>query len=33
MMAKNIDLFAGATYRWNNNGNEYTFGVGMRGWW
>jgi outer membrane autotransporter protein len=33
LVAKNIDLFAGATYRWNDNGNEYTLGAGARGWW
>lgn len=33
LVTKNIDLFAGATYRWNDNGNEYTLGAGARGWW
>lgn len=33
LITKNIDLFAGATYRWNDNGNEYTLGAGVRGWW
>mgnify|MGYP001767862700 CR=1 FL=1 len=31
LVAKNIDLFAGATYRWNDNGSEYTLGAGARG--
>ena len=33
LVTKNIDVFAGATYRWNDNGNEYTLGAGARGWW
>lgn len=33
LVTKNIDLFAGATYRWNDNGSEYTVGAGARGWW
>ena len=33
LVTKNIDLFAGVTYRWNNNGDEYTLGAGARGWW
>ncbi len=33
LVTKNIDLFAGATYRWNDNGSEYTLGAGARGWW
>jgi outer membrane autotransporter protein len=33
LVTKNIDLFAGLNYRWNNNGNEYTLGAGARGWW
>jgi uncharacterized protein with beta-barrel porin domain len=33
LVASNIDLFAGVTYRRNDNGNEYTLGAGARGWW
>ncbi|NJD26551.1 MAG: autotransporter domain-containing protein [Betaproteobacteria bacterium] len=33
LVTKNVDLFAGLTYRWNENGQEYTFGAGARGWW
>jgi len=29
-VADNVDLFAGAGYRWNSNGDEYSFGAGAR---
>lgn len=33
MVAKSVALFGGITYRVNENGDEKTFGAGVRAWW